>query len=91
MSVPAFTFTSSLPGSKECRSTPNVLVADPNWELRRLGRLWLSGLFDGEHSFSIEPLADGRVRIIRREQFKGLLVPFLSKMLDGDISRGFNG
>ena len=69
---------------------PTFLVAEPNRELRWLGHFWLPGLFDGEHSFSIEPLADRRVRFIQRERFKGLLVPFLSKMLDGDISRGFN-
>jgi hypothetical protein len=68
---------------------PTVLVAEPNRELRWLGHLLLPGLFDGEHSFSIEPLGDGRVRFVQRERLKGLLVPFLSKMLDGDITRGF--
>ena len=69
---------------------PTVLVAEPNRELRWLGHLWLPGLFDGEHSFSIEPLDEGRVRFVQRERFKGLLLPFLSKMLDGDTRRGFN-
>jgi hypothetical protein len=70
--------------------SPTVLVAEPNRELRWLGHLWFPGLFDGEHSFAIEPLDEGRVRFIQRERFTGLLVPFLSKTLDGDISRGFN-
>ena len=69
---------------------PTVVVAEPNRELRWLGHLWLPGLFDGEHSFSIELLGEGRVRFIQRERFKGLLVPFLSKMLDWDTQRGFN-
>jgi hypothetical protein len=69
--------------------SPTVLVAEPNTELRRLGHLWLPGLFDGEHSFSIEPLGDGHVRFIQRERFKGLFLPFLSKMVDGDTRRGF--
>ena len=68
---------------------PTVLVAEPNRELRWLGHLWLPGLFDGEHSFSIKPLGEGHVRFVQRERFKGLLLPFLSKMLDGDIQRGF--
>ncbi len=68
---------------------PTVLVAEPNRELRWLGRLWLPGLFDGEHSFVIEPLLERRVRFLQREQFNGLLVPFLSKMLDGGTRRGF--
>jgi len=69
--------------------SPTVLVAEPNRELRWLGHLWLTGLCDGEHSFSIEPLGEGRVRFIQRERFKGLLLPFLSKMLDGATRRGF--
>ena len=68
---------------------PTVLVAEPNRELRWLGRLWLPGVFDGEHSFGIETLSEGHVRFIQRERFKGLLVPFLAKMLDGDTRRGF--
>ncbi len=68
---------------------PTVLVADPNRELRWLGHLWVRGLFDGEHSFSIEPLGEGRVRFVQRERFGGLLLPLLSKMLDGDTRRGF--
>ena len=77
-------------GGKGMLFRPNVLVVEPNRELRWLGHLWLPGLFDGEHSFSIEPLGDGHVRFIQRERFKGLLVPFLSKMLDWDTQRGFN-
>jgi hypothetical protein len=76
-------------GGKGMSFRPTILVAEPNQELRWLGRFWLPGLFDGEHSFSIEPLVEERVRFIQRERFKGLLVPFLSKMLDGEIPRGF--
>ena len=46
-------------------------------------------LFDGEHSFSIEPLSEGHVWFIQRERFKGLLLRLLSKMLDNDTRRGF--
>ena len=76
-------------GGKGMLFRPTVLVAEPNRELRWLGHLWFPGIFDGEHSFSIEPLVEGRVRFVQRERFKGLLVPFLSKMLDGDTRRGF--
>ena len=68
---------------------PTVLVADPNRELRWLGHLWVPGLFDGEHSFTIEPLGEGRVRFIQQERFSGLLLPLLSKTLDRDTLRGF--
>jgi hypothetical protein len=76
-------------GGKGMSFRPTVLDAEPNKELRWLGHLWFPGIFDGEHSFVIEPLGDGRVRFVQRERFKGLLVPFLSKMLDRDTRRGF--
>jgi hypothetical protein len=77
-------------GGKGMLFSPTVLVADRNRELRWLGRLWLPGVFDGEHSFVIEPGSEGRVRFVQRERFKGLLVPFHSKMLDVETHRGFN-
>lgn len=76
------------PGGRGMSFRPTVLVADPDRELRWLGRLWVPGLFDGEHSFVIEPLEEERVRFIQRERFRGLLVP-LSKILDGATRRGF--
>ena len=89
MSVPGFTSPSSLQGAKGMSFRPTVLVAEPNRELRWLGRLWFPGILDGEHSFVIEPLVAGRVRFVQQERFKGLLLPFLSKMLDRDTRRGF--
>jgi hypothetical protein len=77
------------PGGRGMSFRPTVLVADPDRELRWLGLLWVPGLFDGEHSFVIEPLGGGRVRFIQRERFGGLLVPLLAKMLDGETRRGF--
>ena len=41
---------------------PRVLNAEPERELRWLGHLLVPGLFDGEHSFTIEPLQENRVR-----------------------------
>ena len=76
-------------GGKGMSFRPTVLVADPDREFRWLGHLWVPGLFDGEHSFVIEPMGDGRVRFIQRERFGGLLVPLLSKMLDGETRSGF--
>jgi len=68
---------------------PKVLVVDPNRELRWLGHLLVPGLFDGEHSFVIEPLGEGLVRFIQRERFGGLLLPLLWSMLEGNTRHGF--
>ena len=56
---------------------PEVLEADPGRELRWLGRLPVPGLFSGEHTFTIEPTGPGRVRLVQREAFGGLLAPLL--------------
>ncbi|MBC8043912.1 MAG: SRPBCC domain-containing protein [Rhizobacter sp.] len=69
--------------------TPVVLAADPSQEFRWLGKLWIKGLFDGEHQFKLQPLGDGKVRLIHAEKFSGVLVSLLKKMLDTDSRRGF--
>lgn len=67
---------------------PNVLKAEPNHELRWLGRLFVPGLFDGEHILSIETVGPTHVRFHQQEVFTGLLVPMLRRMLQ-DTQRGF--
>lgn len=61
---------------------PKVLVADPGRELRWIGRMWMPGIADGEHHFTIEPLGPGRVRLTQGERFTGALVPVAGGTLD---------
>jgi hypothetical protein len=61
---------------------PTVLEAEPNRRLRWLGRVLVPGVFDGEHSFSIEPLGSGKVRLVQEEEFRGVLVPLMARSLD---------
>jgi hypothetical protein len=68
---------------------PTVLKAESQRELRWLGHFLMPGLFDGEHSFSIESLGSKRVRFVQHEVFTGLLVPLLAHSLDTDTRRGF--
>ena len=77
------------PGGRGMTFKPKVLNAEPNRELRWLGHLLIPGLFDGEHSFTIQPLEDERVRFIQREAFKGLLVPLFARSLETSTQRGF--
>lgn len=60
--------------------TVKLLKVDAPREVRWKGRLWISGLFDGEHSFEISSQA-GRpgATFVQRERFSGLFLPFLSK------------
>jgi hypothetical protein len=68
---------------------PKLHNAEANHELRWLGHLFAPGLFDGEHSLTIEPLGVVRVRFVQREEFRGLLVPLLARSLDNNTRRGF--
>jgi hypothetical protein len=60
---------------------PTVLAIESERELRRLGRFLVPGLFDGEHSFRIEALPEGRSRFTQSEHFTGVLVRPFKKML----------
>ena len=69
---------------------PTVLVAEPERELRWLGRLLMPGIFDGEHVLEIQQVRPGRVRFLQHERFRGVLVPLLWKKLrDGGTAKGF--
>jgi len=80
------TVTIQPPGGKTMTFKPHVLDAQPNRQLRWIGRVLIRGLFDGEHSFGIEPLGENRVRFTHRERFSGLFVPFFST---GRSQQGF--
>lgn len=76
-------------GARAMTFRPKVLKVEPNRELRWRGQLWIRGLFDGEHVFTIENIAPGRVRFVQREEFSGVFVPLLARSLDRDTKRGF--
>jgi hypothetical protein len=77
------------PGGRGMTFKPKVLNAEDNRKLRWQGHLMVPGLFDGEHSFTIQPLGENRVRFVQREAFRGLLVPLFSRSLDNNTQRGF--
>ncbi|MBJ6726549.1 SRPBCC domain-containing protein [Geomesophilobacter sediminis] len=77
------------PGAKGMTFRPSVLVAESNRELRWLGHFLFPGLFDGEHSFVIEPVASGPVIFRQCERFSGILVSLFRGSLDGATRRGF--
>lgn len=64
------------PGGRGMTFKPTVRAVEPNRELRWLGRLFVPGVFDGEHRLRIEPLEGGRSRFVQSERFSGVLVPF---------------
>jgi hypothetical protein len=76
-------------GGRGMTFRPRVLEADQPRRLRWLGHLGMPGLFDGEHIFEIETVAEREVLFIQRENFKGLLLPFFRTMLKQDTEPGF--
>jgi hypothetical protein len=68
---------------------PTVMAVESERELRWLGRFLVPGLFDGEHSFRIEALPEGRSRFTQSEHFTGVLVRPFKKML-AKTSHGFD-
>jgi hypothetical protein len=76
------------PGGRGMTFAPTVLVARPERELRWIGRLLVPGIFDGEHSFELEPIDGGRTRFVQSERFSGILVRVLGSML-GKTELGF--
>jgi hypothetical protein len=65
-------------GHRERVFAPRIIVATPGKELRWRGRWLLPGLFDGEHSFTIEPDGAG-CRFRQDETFSGVLTRFVGQ------------
>lgn len=77
------------PGGRSMTIRPTLREAQPGRILRWLGQVGLPGLFDGEHSFQIEPLGQGRVRFVQSERFTGILVPLLMPFIGTSTQQGF--
>jgi len=75
---------------KETTFTPKLLAVEPGRELRWIGKVPPGGIFDGEHSFRIEPLPDGGSRLIQQETFRGVAVPVMSSWLNNKIKPQFD-
>ncbi len=61
--------------------SPNVLRLENQKEFRWRGKLFIKGLFDGEHYFLISNLPNGSTALVHGETFSGLIVPFLGRIL----------
>ena len=70
------------PGGNGMTFKPNILTLEANKEFRWKGKLGINGIFDGEHYFILESVDKDITKFIHGEKFSGLLVPFVSKMLD---------
>lgn len=76
-------------GKRATSFRPRVQAFEPARQLRWLGRLFVPGLFDGEHIFELEPLPDGCVRFVQRERFSGVLAGPVLRSIGDATRRGF--
>lgn len=67
-------------GGKTFTVRPNVVERRDGQTLRWVGRLGVPGLFDAHHIHELHPTAAG-THYVQREEFSGVLVPFLGKTL----------
>jgi hypothetical protein len=78
-----------LPGKKGMTLKPRVLAFDRQQKLEWLGHLLFPGIFDGAHRFELIDHGNGTTTLVHSERFKGILVPFMKKMLNGPTLDGF--
>ena len=74
------------PSGKNRKYRPTLTKVEQGRELRWVGK---SLLLNGEHVFTIEQLHAGRVQLVHRELFDGLLTSIFGKSLDTDVKQGF--
>ncbi|MFN3196338.1 MAG: SRPBCC family protein [Chlorobiota bacterium] len=66
---------------KEMDFKPVITELAPQKELRWQGKLFISGIFDGEHYFMLEPIEGNKTKFIHGENFSGILIPFMGGVL----------
>lgn len=76
-------------GARAVTLRPRVLEVAPERRLRWLGRVGMPGLLDAEHVFTLAQRAGGGTRLSQSETFRGVLVPFLARSLDGHTLPAF--
>lgn len=54
-----------------------------------LGKLWIKGLFDGQHFFEIEEISPKKVKLIHGENFSGLLHKMILKKIGQQTKENF--
>jgi hypothetical protein len=75
-------------GGRAMTLRPRLVEVAVHRELRWRGKLVVPGLMDAEHAFVLQPQAGG-TRLIHRETFRGVLVPFAAASLDRNTLPAF--
>lgn len=76
--------------NKPMEFKPIVLTNNQEKEFRWRGKLFVNGIFDGEHYFMVEPIGLDQTRFIQGENFTGILSGLMIKMIGKDTKEGFD-
>lgn len=74
---------------KSMKFQPEVLVMEEQKEFRWKGKMFVKGLFDGEHYFKLQSNGDGSTTLTHGENFTGLLTGLIMNMIEEDTLKGF--
>ncbi|MCE7991502.1 MAG: SRPBCC domain-containing protein [Roseivirga sp.] len=74
---------------KSMKFQPEVLVVEEQKEFRWKGKMFVKGLFDGEHYFKLQSNGDGSTTLIHGENFSGVLSGLIMNMIEEDTLKGF--
>jgi len=78
------------PGGREQPYVVRVLRVEKDREFRWLGHMLWRGILDGEHVFELATVSPDRTKLVHREEFRGILVPFVWRaFLDTKMREGF--
>lgn len=78
-----------LEGMKPQVFKPKVLEVKATQKFRWEGNLFIRGLFDGEHYFHLEKLNKNQTKLIHGENFRGILVRLILRMIEEKTVDGF--
>lgn len=76
-------------GNSPMSFTPLVLVNERQKEFRWVGKLLVTGVFDGEHYFTLEQIGPNQTKFTQGENFTGILSGIFMKMIKEDTEGGF--
>jgi len=65
-------------GHKPVDFNPTLIKYDEKSTVQWEGKLFIPGLFTGRHIFHLVRAEDGKTRFIQKEDFNGILVPFIN-------------
>ena len=76
-------------GMSKMTIKPKVATLHSGKSFSWLGHLLIIGLFDGHHIFELNQNQDGSTEFIHREQFSGVMIPLMKKILETKVAVAF--